>query len=94
MYIIVKSDLSPSQQSVQAIHAALEVTKKQKIPDNLHLVLCQEKDTDQLSILSIKLQEKGVEIYHFYEPDLNNELTAIASAISYDRKPFKKLKLL
>ena len=94
MYVIVRKDLSTPQQAVQATHAALEASKHNDIPKDLHLVLCSVKDKRALSKTAFNFSKSKVNLHMFYEPDLGNELTAIASDVVYDRRPFKHLKLL
>lgn len=93
MYVIVRADLTIAQQAVQAIHASLEPAKTQKIPPDLHLVLCSVKDEEQLIRTIIRFSKKRIKLYPFREPDLNNSITAAASDVVYNRRPFRNLKL-
>ena len=83
LYIIVRSDLEKGAQMAQALHAALHFAG-----DNIDLVnnwmdksdyICAlgVADETQLHHLLKKAREKGIISAAFYEPDLNNSLTAI-----------------
>jgi len=60
-----------------------------------HLVLCSA-DKDKISRLITKLEYKGIDFAIFREPDMDNEMTAIATIPinGNDRKIFKGFKLL
>lgn len=92
-------DLSPAQQAVQGIHAAIELARRGHIsPDapHPHLVFCGVKHEDALLAQADRLEAHGIPFERFYEPDRGNELTAIATApINGDsRRVFRKLKLM
>lgn len=91
MYVAVRDDLSAPQQAVQAGHALAEYLKENKDTpwDNGTLVYLKTKDIEQLKD---KLDVYRVEYNEFREPDIGNELTAIAS--TEGKRFFKKLKLL
>jgi hypothetical protein len=97
LYVVVRGDLTQSQQAVQAGHAVASwhVTIKNSPQETLvYLKVADEKE------LSSCLQlVKPVSLYHipvleFREPDMNNELTAIASGAFVARRLFKDLLLL
>lgn len=81
---ISRRDLTPGQQAVQASHAAIDFCfKNQEISRNWHinsnyLIFLSVKDEDELRLLSQKLRDKEILFTEFYEPDLDNQLTAIA----------------
>jgi len=88
VYVIVRQDLSPSQQAVQACHACLESGKNfpwaGKHP---HLVLVNVPDEPSLErwLHGVRQHDVGTrtslfKVVEFREPDLNNSLTAIAVA--------------
>lgn len=98
-YVIVRRDLSNSSQAVQAIHASIEATRHSLITAEQvhpHVVLCGVKNMTKLIGLSQKLDQAGVQYRAFFEPDLNNEITAIATEpISGDsRQLFKNIQCL
>lgn len=81
-YVLVRRDLSYSQQAVQAIHASIEATRHSLITAeevHPHVVLCGVKNTQKLFGISQKLDRAGIRYRAFFEPDLNNEITALAT---------------
>lgn len=77
--MVVRSDLSPSQRAVQACHACLEAGKH--FPwqgDHPHLALLVVPDEVTLRHWLARVQEQGLQTAPFYEPDLQNSLTAFA----------------
>ena len=89
MYILVRKDLSKSQQGVQGGHAlaqyALEHPEEFKIWNNY--TICYLKvDHDYLKIFQSKDKFSC-----FYEPDIGNQLTAIATYCSGERYGVLKL---
>ena len=91
MYVLVRDDLSKSQQAVQAGHALAEYLIKK--PDtqwsNGTLVYLKVRGEEELYVWKERLKDLAVE---FREPDKNNELTAIATV--HGGKEFIKLRLL
>lgn len=74
----------PGQQAVQSSHAAIdfcfshpEISKEWHTLSN-YLINLSTSDESQLKILSTKLRLLGVEFSEFREPDLGNQLTALA----------------
>lgn len=97
--MIVRNDLSPQQQAVQGIHAAIEVTRSGHIPQSAphpHVVLCGVRDESTLLRYCERLEDRGIPFSRFTEPDRNDELTAIATAPvnGEARKVFRKLQLV
>jgi hypothetical protein len=94
LFVIVRKDLTPSQQAVQAGHALAEyllhsLNLRWK---NQTLIYLGVKDGLQLEKVKYKLENSGINFYEFREPDLNNETTAIAS--DQECNLFEKLNLL
>ncbi len=76
---MVRSDLSPSQQAVQACHACLESGKQHPWRgEHPHLVLLSVPHEDSLNAWLAHVQRKGLTAVPFREPDLGNSLTAFA----------------
>ena len=90
----MRKDLRRSQQAVQAGHAVAEFMLR--FPDsewkNNYLIYLGVEDKSELEKWWYKTKEYGIQCAVFKEPDINNELTAIAAAV--DNGMFKKLKLL
>lgn len=81
---MTRRDLSPGLQAVQCSHALAhffdEHTKLTRAwcRDSDFLALLSVRDEDALVLLAHCLKVKGVKHSKFYEPDIGNELTAIA----------------
>ena len=79
-YVFVNPGLSASQRIVQTNHAAIELgheLNRQNISiKDLHLVLCPLTDANAISNL---LSENNIANVKFQEPDLHNQVTAIAT---------------
>jgi hypothetical protein len=98
VYVLVRRDLPPSQQAVQACHAAIEVARNWISQDLEHpsVIVCGIRDEQILEKSLKKLQSQGVQCKTFHEPDRGNELTAIATEPIYGdrRKLFRSYQLL
>lgn len=81
---ITRADLTSGYQAVQSSHALIDFCFK--YPDvattwhNNSNYLCQVvvKNEDELKKYVLKANKKGIKVVEFYEPDLENQLTAIA----------------
>lgn len=83
LYVLVRNDLSKSQQAVQGGHAVAEYMKEvwygEEEWNNGTLIYLRGGDLDQLKASYDFLHGKEpVEIAAFHEPDLDNEMTAFA----------------
>lgn len=99
IYAIVRRDLIPVQVVVQAAHATIEVARSGLIPENSDhpsLIICSVKDEEELISFSKILSDKNIIFKPFYEADLNDSLTAIATepVPQAKRKHFKDLPLI
>jgi hypothetical protein len=93
LYVIVRKDLTSSQQAVQAGHAVAEYLLENPVNwKNETLIYLGVKGLAQLENIKRKLKFQNINYIEWKEPDLNNETTAIASDRS--NKIFKKLNLL
>lgn len=84
---------------MQSIHAAIEATRDGIIPHNIthpHLVLCSIPDECTLRSYMDRLDVYGIKYRPFYEPDRDNELTAIATEplSGSNRRHFRNAPLL
>ncbi len=99
-YIIVRQDISPEQQSVQAAHATLKLgaslVDSPVSLNNLNFVLCGVKNEDEVKGAAEYLYSCGYDTVEFRESDINDEVTAIASfPIKSTKKRFmKRYKIL
>jgi hypothetical protein len=98
-YILVRTDLSPEQQLVQAAHAAIKLgaSLESKIdPDLLNLVVCGVANEDALWDAHFYIEDNDYYVKEFVESDLGYEATAIATEpIKAKKRAFmKQFKLL
>jgi hypothetical protein len=92
LFVIVRKDLNPSQRAVQAGHALAEYMLNSSRWKNSTLIYLGVRSLRQLENLKRRLEYEEIEHYPFYEPDLNNQMTAIAS--DKTSTLFDKLNLL
>jgi peptidyl-tRNA hydrolase len=81
MFVIVRKDLSTSQQAVQAGHALAEYLMHGPFSrwSNGTLIYLGVKGLKQLENIKHKFEMEGIPYIEFREPDLNNETTAITT---------------
>lgn len=81
LYVLVRGDLSKSQQAVQACHAVAEfmLSSKLELWCNETIVLLKVKDMTDLLIWRERIRAKRQLFCEFREPDIGNEATAIAA---------------
>lgn len=97
LYALNRLDILPAYRSCQAGHAIAEwllhaPQGQRKQWKNGTLIYLGIRDEDELIHWTKKLDQKGIEWIGFREPDLDNQLTAIACLS--DGRPFSNLKLL
>lgn len=92
LYVLVRKDLPASYRAVQAGHAVAEWLLQDRSWNNETLVYLGVPNEYSLFRWANKLDRKGIQWVGFREPDIGNQLTAIAS-IS-DGRVFKNLQLL
>jgi len=94
LYVVVRKDLSSSQQAVQAGHAVAEylINNKNSKWKNHTLIYLGVDDESSLKEVIHKLNKTNVRYNKFIEPDIGDQITAIASDES--SSVFKRLKLL
>lgn len=102
LYILVRSDLSASQRTVQACHALANLMlrhnhdlKLRKWADQYRtLVILAVENLHHLNLWEEELRVRQIPCEHFAEPDLNSEKTALAVHPCADSKLFNGLRLL
>ena len=101
VYVFVRNDLSYAQKAVQSAHAAVEACRWYLDEDLPHpsIIILVVKNEAKLKKVEeeIKNMEGGVFHYEaFREPDMGNEMTAIATGPLYgdQRDMFKRYQLL
>jgi hypothetical protein len=79
-YFFTRQDISPEQQLVQTAHVALELgnTLKPEQVQNLHFTCCGVANLEELEMIQSVLDEFGHQYIAFREPDIGNQITAIA----------------
>lgn len=81
LIIVSRKNLKPGAQNAQSIHSlsqfALDHPDVFKAWNNQTIVSLSAKDENQLGNLLSKIEEHGINVSAFYEPDINNELTSI-----------------
>jgi hypothetical protein len=96
--VLVRRDLSRAQQAVQACHAAMEAARAFLPPSLEHpsLVICGIRDGPRLLQCLARLEAAGIRHRAFYEPDLNHQLTAVATepVAGSQRELFRRYSLL
>ena len=96
--MIVRRDLPEPHRAVQACHAILAATNTFGDPRRTHphLVLCGIQDEPALADFFEGLKLAGVPCCAWYEDDMRNALTAVATAplMGKERKMLRKLPLL
>lgn len=80
MYVLVREDLTKSQQAVQAGHALAEYMLKYPGAREWgnHTLIYLKVSREQLQDLCKKYTDRLRHVAAFKEPDLNDELTAFA----------------
>lgn len=94
LFVLIRKDLSQSQQAVQAGHVVAEYLLHSQTPSwkNEILVYLGVKNLNQLEKYKYLFSREGINYIEFREPDLNNEPTAIATDI--ENKYVQKLNLI
>lgn len=100
LYIVTRSDLSPGQQAVQSCHAMRQFTAehpsidKEWFDSSNYIALVVVDNERKLYELFDAAMMKDIPCSKFSEPDLNNQVTAIALApCAGAARLCKKLKL-
>lgn len=84
MRVVTRKDLPISYQAVQAGHAAIDFQHEHSNIANYwhknsnYLIFLSADDENHLEKLISKAEDKGIKYTVFREPDINNEITAVA----------------
>ena len=94
LYCLVRKDLKPKYQAVQAGHAVAELILRGDTDgwDNGYLIYLGVENELSLKKWATRLDAKGIGYTQFNEPDIGNEITALA--VVSDGKIFSNLGLL
>lgn len=98
VYVLSRLDLPHSVRSVQIAHAAIAAERAYGEPKKTHphLVVCAVANEQELADVFNRLKEQGVPCCAWYEDDLDNQLTAVATGPlrGAERNPVRYFKLL
>lgn len=79
LYVLVRTNMPKNYQAVQAGHAVAEFTLQYpELWQNQTLIYLRVKDENELQDWADRLHEDYIIRTPFYEPDLNDEITALA----------------
>lgn len=82
-YVFVRQDISIEQQMVQAGHACTEVgyaiREAGESIENLHMCLIGVLNVEELAKAQTVLTRNDIKHVAFFEPDMDNQMTAIAT---------------
>lgn len=82
--MVTREDLSPSQQAVQSAHAAIDFCFNHPqragpwFKESNYLILLSVKNESELLLLIEECRKKQLKYSRFIEPDLGNQVTAVA----------------
>ena len=94
-YILVRTDLTNTQRVVQSSHVAFEMAQNNKLEHHPSMVSIGIKNLSKLEREIERLESMGFTVTKFYEPLINNELTAIGVLAGGDeRSKLKRYQLL
>lgn len=94
-YVITRNDLKYNQKTVQSIHAAIESFNNNDY-EHYSVISILVKNESKLKKVIEELIERGIKVSIFREPDMENEITAVATAplTGHSRNYLKKFQLL
>ena len=88
LYIVTRQDLAPGLQAAQVAHAAFQFAYEHRplahswLQESNFLIILSVESEDELHLLAGAAQDIGLPVTKFTEPDIGDELTAIAIAPS------------
>jgi hypothetical protein len=96
--VVTREDLSPGYQATQAVHAAVQYAvehhaKASEWNDGGSLVVLAAKNESKLHSIGYDLEDSGISLERFREPDIDGELTAIAFLSARKPEVLSKLSL-
>ena len=84
LFVVVRADLPPAQQAVQAIHAARQFAAEHPEQElswftgSNHLALLSVESEEDILRLASLASGRSIRLSVFREPDLGNSITAVA----------------
>jgi len=97
IYVFVRNDLSFPQKVVQSSHAVLEATRAFiKDEERYKIIVVAAKSEVKLKLIMEEAAQNQINTVAFTEPDMDNQVTAIATEPLDDEKKqvFARYKLL
>jgi len=96
IYILVRSDLSLGQKAVQSCHALIELSNQCRLEPHPTVIVLSISSEQRLWQEMRRVLSHGLETYPFYEPDLDESLTAFAVLVRSlsEEKVFRPYQLL
>lgn len=88
LYIITRQDLAPGLQAAQVAHAAFQFAYEHRplaaqwLQESNFLIILSVETEEELEKLGIEAEQRNLPVTWFREPDIGDELTAIAIAPS------------
>jgi peptidyl-tRNA hydrolase len=88
LYIVTRRDLSPGLQAAQVAHAAFQFGYEHRplatqwLQESNFLIILSVEDEVTLKERAAEAESRNLPVTYFYEPDIGNQLTAIAVAPS------------
>jgi hypothetical protein len=81
LFVLVRKDLGRSAKAAQAVHGASGFVVKHgtAVWPNEIIVLLAVRDEADLIRWAVRLARCSTHLYEWHEPDMNNELTAVAA---------------
>jgi hypothetical protein len=94
LYVLIREDLSTQQQAVQAGHAVAEYLLRgpEHSWSNGTLVYLGVRDREIMERWITRLSDRYIPFVAFKEPDLNDEITALA--VIAKERVFRSLRLI
>lgn len=93
MFVVIRKDIPKIHQAVQGGHALAEyLLHEQTSWTNGTLIYLGIKGPNQLENLKDKFDREGIPYREFREPDIDNQITSIATDM--ENRHIKKLNLL
>lgn len=97
IYVFVLNSLSGPQKVVQACHVMLDACRFFELKDERYnIILVAAKSRPKLDSIIMEAQAAGIRTMYFVEPDMEYEMTAVATEPLTDeqKKVFARYKLL
>lgn len=100
LYVVVRSDLVPAQQAVQACHSALAFSYQHRETferwheDSCHLAILGVQGEKDLADLVRSAVDRGASHSAFVEPDIGNSLTSVTLEPTFGRELCGRMPLV